>query len=87
MASYPISAKRRQLIAGLTIQLTVLMTLAIFRSDKLLSFSYDLPSNTINDRLVILAEDWNEKMDKAGITFIAPKFEELIAKLRGELGD
>ena len=85
MASNVRPARRKQFVTALTIQLAILMTLAIFRSDKLLSFSYDLPSNAVNDQFVILAENWNGLMDTAGITIIVPEIEALIAKLRGEL--
>lgn len=61
------NANRKRLLTTIfIIQLLGLFTLAVFRSDKLRSYTYDLPPNGYTRPLVLAAEEWNRAMETMG---------------------
>lgn len=77
------NANRRQLLAAIfAIQLLGLFTLAVFRSDKLLSYTYDLPPTDYTRPLVLAAEEWNRAMETVGAAALTEGVLEFISSIR-----
>ena len=63
---------------GLGLQVAALILLACLRSDKLVSYTYDLPPNALSDKIAAGAEAWDGLMQASGI---AEARDEFIARL------
>ena len=68
--------------AALAIQLVALLVLAIFRSDKLLSYTYDLEPGYGSEKLVLVAQYWHQQMEVIGITSFSTNVIEFIDEIR-----
>lgn len=76
-------AGRNKLLALIfLIQLFALFTLAVFRSDKLLSYSYDLPPNGYTQPLVAAAEEWHRTMEMVGTAALTEQVLDFISAMR-----
>ncbi len=58
---------RKYVVMGLGLQVAALILLACLRSDKLVSYTYDLPPNAITDKIAAGAEAWDGLMQSAGV--------------------
>ena len=68
---------------ALFIQLAGLAILGIFRSDKLVSYTYDLAPDKVSERIVGAAEVWDGWMTKTGVGGLRRQAIGLIDAMRG----
>ncbi|ORE98977.1 hypothetical protein [Aurantimonas sp. 22II-16-19i] len=72
--------------AGLSIFLTALVALAIFRSADLVSVTYDLPPGETSEAVIAAAEAWNGWMEAIGAAGVSQRATEIVeAFASGEL--
>ena len=67
---------RANVRASMAIFLSALLALALFKSDRLVSYTYDLPQGAVASLVVPLAEGWNRWMNAlgtAGLTRVAAR--------------
>jgi len=69
---------------AVVIQLFALAILATFRSGELLSYTYDLPTNVVSEKIVIAAEGWNGLMESVGTARIGDRAVKIVSNLRNE---
>ncbi|WP_319531184.1 hypothetical protein [uncultured Cohaesibacter sp.] len=66
----------------LVILLATTLLLAIFQSEGLVSWSYDLPPNAFTETVVSVVQSWNELMRSIGATDVGESVGDFILSLR-----
>jgi hypothetical protein len=74
--------QKKLIVTIFAIQILALLTLAVFRSDELLSYTYDLPPNGYTQPLVAAAEEWHRAMEAAGAASLTENVLDFISSLR-----
>ena len=64
------------------ILLATTLLLAVFQSEGLVSWSYDLPSNAVTETIVSVVQSWNELMQSIGATDVGESVGDFIQSLR-----
>ena len=77
------NSTNRMVKGALIIQLAGLAGLGIFRSDKLVSYAYDLAPNKVSERIVEVAQMWDAGMKKIGAAKLTRQTIAMIDTLRG----
>ncbi len=58
------------------------LVLALFQSNGLVSWSYDLPINPLTEQIVSASETWNEWMNTLGTTEVSESIQDWVQSLK-----